>query len=116
MSGQLVTSWEWARLGEGHRVVDLARDRFPGGLDVSVGHDSPRFEPLRIEAQRIPGYPGLELPIGTIAEMAVIEGATMLEPPIRLELHERRALPGPRVSDRLARELVHGLHVVPVAL
>src|SRR6266446_2762981 len=116
MSRELVASRERTRLGEGHRVVDLARDGLPGGPDVFGGHDPAGLEPLRIQAQRVPGHPGLELALGPVAEMAVVEGAAVLEPAIGLQLQERGALPGPRVSDREARQGVHDLHVVAVAL
>src|SRR5437867_1419460 len=64
MSRELVESRERTRLGESLRVVDLARDGGPGGLDVLLGHDPPGLEPLCVEAQRVPGHPGLELAVG----------------------------------------------------
>src|SRR5437762_413398 len=113
---QLLARGERARAREGDRVVDLGGDRRRHGGQVRVAHEAPAPQPLGIELQWIARLPCGELAGRAIAEVLVVVGATVLEPPIGRQLEEHRTPPASRMLHRLAGQRMHDVGVVAVAM
>src|SRR5215475_5612730 len=113
---ELIAGRKRARLREGHGVVDFDGDLAPHRCEVGVAHQVAPPQPFDVTFEGIAGQPRLVFARRTVAEMAIVQRPTVLEPAVGLELDKRGAVACPSVIDRLAGQHVHRIEVVAVAL
>src|SRR5688572_20702502 len=69
---------------------------------------------LTKQRQRVDGFPGDALGLGSIAGLAVVAGAAVRPEAVDSHLDKRGSVAGSRTSDRAANGVVHSEHVDPV--